>query len=1253
MSTYLTAISSGEEPLEFTKTAPILDPKIPFFKYLDMLASISKDALSLRQQAYEIFLALNPHLSYASGSISDGASTQPPVKLNRKAEILLNSSMILFQRYCIILQVSLPKLPSFRRRTHTNTLKAYDIRAVGYQDDLAQYQEEGALLFLLSCFDRSKAVQQGMSKLTPSQRAFGALPMDAHTIAKGPLASFKAAKSTERLSENDLSRAKDHAAVPVAITGVTSTSAITPTRRASRRKKWSAETQIKVEVSPLTTDNPAVALPGSIPLTESALWKWERDLEKLREVGVIMEEQIAQSAHIRTNSKSTTPAAPPIAIPTLARPTIAAVSHLPAIAHPTLNASTISADSAKLTKSKTCGNSTVAPAGPTPPAMIPSTMAKPLATRAIFTPVPPTVTKSTTKRISPATGAIRGSGVVRNLIRQYETPSSSSSTSSKGDRPDILTARKMKPVAAVTCINTTSSATSAAEKKGTATTKVTVAPAKKSSKIGHVASTTNTTTNTTANKIPKAMEMAAPTTASRLYPRRGTSPDLGDKESIPAHAASPTAKARTIKEPVRNLRSSLTAPTPVRHNPSGRSLATAPSTQTTKTRDDKRTSSSHTDGQVKDSTLSGSSCPRLDLWTTSSSSGLVTPSIQPADIVSSNSTNGAKSPRKGSTGKQIALDISAQGCQTHTKPSLSAGSLSNNPPPLLSQLQKIPSTSVNTAATSSSIATAFRDGARSKPLAALGSLTFAHSNSLLENAQVVAEASEVNISNLGIQSNAGSTSSKFMSSDESIRSWRRSVPTGVSTGASSSYPLDSVSFTMHQSRQSSSTPPSIAEVGTTDYKNGDGDYEEDDDKSHIDLIRIPTVSSIRSSATTSTTRTHSFSATSPLGSARFKPHKRPSFRNALIHETKIEGKRTVDVMEVNEKNPGYIPESDESDTETENLQYLEVPATRSTQSWLDMRTQELEQEKKMTLLEEGDNANRSEGDSEEEAGASQMAKTRHDSKYSTMTIPGNETNSQRRTTASRLSLSQVRFGKQSSSQSQEEIQHIQSTQMKGKRELDEAISSPLRGRPPSFTEPFKPEQQRVEYQPPLISNSGGYRQNGLRSLRHYASTVSSSSTCTVRQPTPSHSVSPASSAFATLRATASESSSIAPSVKSFATGSTVTLRTPKFYPPSTFTASTANTSTRSFFPAQGQTDDGGATTNTTSSPNISRICAREVLVLGSLSEPVLASKPRQMNGKLVWIQAEDTDDSLRQSDDVGQSLKRLHDYVLVCGGESE
>ncbi|KAF9133973.1 hypothetical protein BGW39_008460 [Mortierella sp. 14UC] len=1194
MSAYLLAVPSGDEPLELTKTAPVLDPNIPFFKYLDMLALISKDALSLRQQAYEIFLALNPHLSYASVSISNAASTQPTVKLNKKADILLKSSMILIQRYCLILQVSLPKLPSFRRRTHTSTLKAYEIRAVGYQDDLTQYQEEGALLFLQACFVRSQAAQRDMSKLAPSQRVTDALSMDGRTITKGPTAISASAKSTERVAEKEPSRTEEVASIPVVIAEAEPTSltpapalsrlsrsvaieemppmaknqaialttaaventtpapAVFPTRRTSRRKKQSAEAQVKVEIPSSTTDTPVAEPSEHIPLTESALWKWERDLEKLREAGAMMEEQIVQSAHIRASNKSpttTTPAAPPLPTSTPTRSTPAA-SYFPSVAHAAVNASTVSAEPAKRAKSKNIVAPTVILTAPTPPAVTPSTMPKSLATRAIFTPAPPTVTKSTTKRMSPATGALRGSGVVRNLIRQYETPSSSSSTSSKGDRPDLLAARKLKPTAAV-ATTTTTSATSTAEKPGAA---------------------------------------AAAAAAA--------------KTKAPVHVSSSTAKTRTAKDPAHNPG---TSPAPVRNKSNDQTLATAPSIQTTKTKDGKRTFRSNADVEVKTSPLATSSSPRPDPSTASSSIGSVAMSYQAAATVSTTHTSAAGSHSKASTGKQVTLNVPVQGYQTRPRPSLNASGLWSNPPPPLSQLRTISSSSVNTVATSSSIATVFRDGAESKPVVALGSHTFAPSNPPLEDARsIVATVSEVNFGN---RSSPGSTFSKAMSSDESIRSWRQSVPAGVTAGGPSNH-------TMHQSHQASQTSSPTAEVGAFDWMNEEGHPEEDDDKSHIDLIRIPTMSSIRSSATASTTRTHSFSATSPLGSARFKPRKRPSLKSALVQATKKEDKVTADVKEANmsvEKKSGYVPETDESDTETANLQYLDVPPVRGTQAWLDMRAQELEQEEKRRLLEEEDNANGSEDSFEVEADASPLVKTLHDSKYSTMTIAGNGMNSQQQTaTSSRPPLSQVHFGPQSPSQAQEESQQIQSIQREGKQELDETTSSSLRGRVPSFTRPFKPEHRRAEYQPSFISSSG-YRQNDSRPPRHYASTASSSSTCTVRQPAPRHSVSPAPSAFATLRATASISSSMAPSVKSFATGSTVTLRTPKFFPPLSYTTSTVSASARSFFPAHGQTDDGGATANAPLSPNMHRIRAREVSVLGSLAEPILASQPLQMN----------------------------------------
>ncbi|KAG0268507.1 hypothetical protein BGZ95_002437 [Linnemannia exigua] len=1307
-SAHLLAVPSGDEPLEFTKTAPLLDPKIPFFKYLDMLATISKDALTLRHQAYEIFLALNPHLSYASVTITNEDSIHP-IKLNKKAEILLKSSMILIQRYCLILQVSLPKLPSFRRRTHSNTLKAYEVKAVGYRDDLTEYQDEGALVHLQACFLRSKAsAQRDMTKPESLQHTTTiALPADRECVAEATTTTKSAsAKSTEQVPEpsnnpsvappvvveenpsrvwamdqtsapdvvasanltssaladapirrsrsvvikDKLCEAKEQASVPDVLTETGSASFTpvdAPSRRTSRRKRQSAEAQVNVDVSYSTTDTATEAEVdplGSTPLTESALRRWEKEIRRLREVSVMMEEQIGQSSrtHPNNNPKSTAPEVPSFTPSTPSRLTPAAVSRSFNSAPDISPANTAAVEPIKRDKTTTVAP-TVILTVPTPPAISPSTLPNPLVTRAIFTPAPPRETKSTTKRMSPSTGAIRGSGVVRNLIRQYETPSSSSSTSSKGDRPDIVVNRK----------NTSTGAEKAAGASVVVSTKT-------SSKIGRAASTTSTTIDIK----PKATEMVAPAPNPFWCPRKGASPNLGDKQNPPAHILSSTAKTSPVKtcpvqEPASsgshsmskarsaiaktalvsdtlhnspvsqlwdqsyNTISGETSSTPhsfARNNNSNCRPSTTTSTQTARTKDGKRASHSYADGSTKAPTLSAPSHSRFDpLISSSLSSRLVDRGLSAQGIatVSTNCSFAIRSRSKASIAEQASLEASVQGSQSQPRPSLSASSHWNNPPPLLSQLRTISSSSVNTISSSSSVATVFRDRAKIKPVVALGSSIFAPLNAPLENSPAAA-VTEVNLSN---QSSPKSICSKALSSDESIRSWRLSIPPIV-TAVQRSHCHDSIA---KQSQQANSTKPLVHEDVAFDWKSevdGDGDDENDDGESHVDLIRIPTMSSVRSSTTISTSRTLSFSALSPLGSGRFKTHQRAKLSNVLVQETKTEEDTNVEIQDTKEtrevrregkKKSSHVPESDESDPEAANLQYLEVPPARGTLAWLDMRAQEQKQEEKQRLLIENEGAYGSGYDTEDSTETTPLVRARYCGKYSTLNVTGSGMHTQQPAgKLSRLYVRQIHFEEQLSSPVREQSQVFQSMQGDEKQELDETSSFFPRGRIPSFTQPFKPEHQHTENHT-HFSSSSGIRQNNPRSLRHYAPTISSSSTCTVHQPAPSHSVSPASSAFKTLRATPSISSTRTHSVKSFTTGSTTTLKTPKFYPSSTGITSTASASNRSSFPSPDQTDDGVVTAATSILTNMRRIHAREATLLGSMSEPVLGSQSRQMN----------------------------------------
>ncbi|KAK3818086.1 MAG: hypothetical protein J3R72DRAFT_502912 [Linnemannia gamsii] len=1314
-SAYLLAVPPGDEPLEFTKTAPLLDPKIPFFKYLDMLATISKDALALHQQAYEIFLALNPHLSYASVTITKEDSTHP-IKLNKRAETLLKSSMILIQRYCLILQVSLPKLPSFRRRTHSNTLIAYEVKAVGYREDLTEYKDEGALVHLQACFLRSKAATQRdipMPKYT-QHTTTSVLQANEECVAKiTTTAKFVSAKSTEQVPETSDNpsvarsvmveerpftvRAMHQACAPDVVAQADLTSSIpadgpirrsrsavikekpreakgqvsvpdvvaeaepasptpidAPIRRTSRRKRRSAEPQVKVEVTLSTTDIAAEAEAGpsgSIPLTESALRKWEKEMKRLKEVGMMMEEQIGQLTHIHPNNNptNTAPAAPSVTPSIPARSTPAAVSHPFNNASTIAPASTAAVEPIKRAMTNTAAAPTVILTVPTPPAVTLSTLPKPLATRAIFTPAPPGVTKSTTKRTSPATGAIRESGVVRNLIRQYETPSSSSSTSSNGDRTGIVLGRK-----------SISTAAPAAAATNTTTTPEN-STAKMNSKIGQAASTTTTTT---IDNRPKATEMVTLTSNPFCCPRKGASPNLGDKQNLPAHISLSTAKIRSVKTPVQEpassgsysmskarfaiaktvlaadalhnspvsqswdqsfnssiSKTSSTPPSLARYNNSNDQPSTTTSTQTTKTKDGRRTSRSYAKDATEAPTVSASSPSCLDPFSSSLSSARLVDKdrSQRTATVSTSRSSAIGYHSKASIGQQTLLKVPVQGSQCRPKPSLSASGLWNNPPPPLSQLRTVSSSSINTVTSSSSVATVFRDAAESKPVVALGLCNFNPSNTPLENGPSAA-ATEVNLSN---HSSPKSTYSKPLSSDESIRSWRRSIPPTV-TAIQNSHYHDSIAY---QSHQANSTATPLDEEVAFDWKSevdGDGDGEDDDGESHVDLIRIPTMSSVRSSTTVSTAHTLSFSASSPLGSGRFKPHRRPKLSSVLVQEMMTEEETKADVQDTKEedreakregkKKSNYDgPESDESDTEIANLQYLEVPPARGTQAWLQMRAQEQEQEETQKLLTEIDGVDGSEYGTEESADTTPLVRTRYSSKYSTTNIAGNGMNTQQLSgTSSRPSVRHIHFEERLSSPVQEQSQEFRSMQRESKQELGETSSFFPRGRIPSFTQPFKSEHHHAEHHT-YFNYNNGIRQKNPRSLRHYASTVSSSSTCTVRQPAPSHSVSPASSAFKSLRATPSISSTMTHSIKSISTGSTTTLKTPKFYPSSTGTTSTASTSNRSFFPSHGQTDDGCAAANTPIPPNMRRIREGETTVLGSLNEPVLGSQSRQMN----------------------------------------
>ncbi|KAK3806601.1 MAG: hypothetical protein JOS17DRAFT_846787, partial [Linnemannia elongata] len=1298
----LLTLPAVDEPLELTKTAPILDPKIPFFKYLDMLTIISQSALFLRQQAYEIFLALNPHFSYASPSSTSSLNIrQQPVKVNKKIEALLKSSMILLQRYHLIIQVSLPALPSFRRRTHGNSLKAYEARAAGYQEDLKQYQEEGGLLYLQACFVRAKAAQRDLNKpVEPSFQVAGSvsvggagvpsLSSDGPVAAKDltPLAkSAPATKSTDKKVTEPSSgsattaippvvvmvktplKTKDHSSDPVAVTKrplntkdprnvpvlavvvdekspknkeqpsvltivaeSTSPSSRPPSRRSSRRKKPALEVQVKVdgkvEVTTTTTDTaaissaPAIAVDPTPPLpnepaalTSTALWKLERDLERLLKAEATMKDQIAQSAHIRARaSKSTITANPTTAVPststatpvlltagalaqlsTAIQPTatstplrsylLSAVSQpspaapsavtstsvhsTPATvnAHPSTDvipANTTTVEQPKHSaKADTVAIPAVTLTTPTP-AGTPSTSHKPLTTRGTPSYSPPKETsKSTNKRISPATGAIKGSGVVRNLIRQYETPSSESSTSSQSDRPDLQLNRKKKPttMAATTSLTTPAGAPATAA-NGLKTGRPT------SSTIT-VAASTKTDTGTTTTRG------AGVGTGLVSRARKDASPDLGDKQS-PAPVSVLGVKTHPAPKSIRVVNSNNNGLTPPIVPPVANASASSASYSLSKARSAIAKSAlilethqtTHTQGQSRDQAPK----PR-------------TAAEAVKDLYLLGSQTKVDADKQSSS-----LQVPAQGQQSRTRPTINGNDLWNNGPPPLSQTRMVSSSSVNTAISTTSVAAAFRAGAESKPVVVVGDPTFNPPKPPLEARSAAAVISEANLRN---RPSPTPMSSRAMSSQESIQSWRRDVP--VPASASRPPHMNIQDEYISTSAGSITNQPTVDWLNDVDYEDND---DEDDGLSHVDLIRIPTMSSVRSSATTTT----SFSASHLLGSDRFKSRQRPSLSSALIQEKKQEETPKEDGKEVKKKPSGYVSDTDESDTDTVNLQILEVPPARNTQAWHEMRSRQLEHEREEEerLRIEEDDGDGSESDNAY-GGYSQLGQEpRHDSKYSTMRV---DTNSQRQTTTSlQPKLSHVRFDGHTASQSSPQDQ---GQTREGKQELNE---TPFKSSAPSYTQPFKPEHHHPIQYSSFNNTRHHVSQRGPRPTGQYAPTISSTSTSSIRQPSLANSISPASSAFASLRGTPAPST-MAPSIKSFATGSTTTLEPPKFYPPSFTSSTVANAVPRSYYPTQDQSDDG---TSNTLPLAVRNIRAREARVLGSLAEPVSGSQVRQV-----------------------------------------
>ena len=551
-----------------------------------------------------------------------------------------------------------------------------------------------------------------------------------------------------------------------------------------------------------------------------------------------------------------------------------------------------------------------------------------------------------------------------------------------------------------------------------------------------------------------------------------------------------------------------------------------------------------------------------------------------------------RSQTKAGADKQSSLQVPGQRQQSKIRPTLNGNDLWNNRPLPLSQTRMVSSSSVNTAISTTSVAAVFRAGAESKSVVALEDHTFTPSNPPLEACPAAAVILEAN---LGNRSKPISTSSKAMSSQESVKCWRRDVP----VPASNSRPPHMYTQDGHISTSAGpiTNQTAVDWLNEADYEDND---EEDDGLSHVDLIRIPTMSSVRSSATTTT----SFSASHPLGSDRFKPRRRPSLSGALVQGKKQEETPKEDGKVVAKERPlGYVPDTDESDTDTANLQILEVPPARDTQAWHEMRARELEHERedeeRRRFEEDGGNGSGSENGCD---GYSQLEpQPRHDSKYSTKRV---DTDRERQTaTSSQPKLSQVRFDGHSTSQLSPQDQ---GQMREGKQELDE---TPVKSSAPSFTQPFKPERHHPIQHSSFNNTHQHVSQHGPRPTRHYASTISSTLTHFIHQPSSSHSIFPASSAFASRRNTPAPST-IAPSIKSFATGSTTTLEPPKLYPPSFTSAIVANAATRSHYPTQGQTDDGATDTLSLAVRNIR---AREARVIGSLAESVPGSQLRQMN----------------------------------------
>ncbi|KAF9929339.1 hypothetical protein FBU30_001700 [Linnemannia zychae] len=1139
-------------PLEFVKTAPILDPKVPFFKYLDMLTTISKNALNLHHQAYELFLALNPQLAYRSISKPDQA-----VKTNKKVEALLKSSMILLQRYCLIIQISLPRLPSFRRRTFNSALRAYQTNATYYMENLRHYQINGTLLYLQSYATQPNKDKQdekrAKSRTTDDIIALGEfstakvlsnIPIHPNSTAQVPELSENLVLTSPVIPEQQPTIEKQ---TSMSIPTIKAPVASLLIRRTSSRwnKKDSLKSSVKVEKSHLNVKLPSIVTSSKeLAKTDSALWKIEKDLERLKNVGIALEEELARNNHIRSNIRllsRTTTSAPSDIVPTSA----SSIATNP-ISNTHVAAKAAVAEPSNSIRTHLSTYSVVEIADPTLSERRLSTSHKSLASRtATFVAQSLKESKSTTESNSPVVSRpIRNTGVVRNLIRHYETPSSSSSTSSQSNRLDPMLNGGRKSAVAAVSIEATETPT---------VHELTTKTQENSLKIEQLATTTTPTptTVTIASRTPATIAALGLCSISR----KNALPDLGDKQACISVSLSRHPSQKAIQDTTCNRE----GPIGNESNPSGSSKSVIPKLNTSASTSsyslskaqsaiaksalilkDSQTMENPTKFRVsinppcvkivsqQDSGLKG---PRISISSSSSP-------LEPLPVSSMNLTTVQNVSNKGIKTDSLNIDekhsMQTSTHQNHMKPSLATSNLWANPRPPLGQTRTVSSSPIDAVTTRSSVATGFRARTESKSMAELGPSTSVPSNPQPgPKSMTVADVSEINLSN---RPSPVSVSAKPMSSDESIRSWRRSVLCTFKDEANMSVEVDPLVINRCSLTGPSDNRSTVENNNEMDNKNhlGNDKDDDDDDRSYIDLIRIPTMSSTRSAKSVSATRTSSFSASSPLGSARFKRQDRPNFSGSLIKEIKRELEATdvhqpQGVKEVKKKS-AYVPESDESDTETVNLEYLEVSPARDTQEWLEMRAREREQERENEILRRRyeENTDESENIHEEYTVPIQLMRTRlRSSNLIEKRLLETESKSQPCFIPSR---SQHQFHSPSSSRDQGMTRYT-----------------------PSSTKPIQPKpfcSTRQKYYE-VMENS---LKNDSKPQLHYNSSNSTTSTCTVRQLSPSCSISPAPSAFESLKAT-SPQIRITPSLKSFATGSTVDLQTPKFFPSSSIAAS--------------------------------------------------------------------------------------------------